>query len=270
MINSEGIIKIDSVMLAHEFVLDETNRCDYYVSGRKMFGLSFALSGQAEYRFTSGDRLTLKKGEGIFLSDKSAYTIIANGYRHYTVNFYALDDGSCFFSDKEYFVFSDVAKQKFEPIFNKLVCAWQEKRAGYKMLAISCIAEIIALLIEMNVQNTYGLSYRAKRLLPAKEFLERNFKEEVSIKDLAQMCDMSQTNFRREFTAVYGKSVTEIKNQARINHAKELLSSGFYNVSETARECGFLDVNYFVRFFKSKTGIAPGKYREELLYPTTK
>ena len=163
-------------------------------------------------------------------------------------------------------MFFNSAEKNYLSVFSKVVNDWQEKCAGYKMRVASQVYKLISFIIEDYLEKNHSVSYREKRLLPAKEWLERNFTEHVSIKQLAKMCDMSQTNFRREFLAVYLKSVTKFRNDALINYAKELLTLGYYNVSETAYRCGFLDVNYFVRFFKSKTGVAPGKYKQEQLF----
>ena len=72
-------------MLAHQFTLDDNHRCERYISGRKIFGLCFAISGSAEYRFASGEKLTVNAGQGILLSDKSAYTIFTKEYNFFAI-----------------------------------------------------------------------------------------------------------------------------------------------------------------------------------------
>ena len=43
--------------------------------------------------------------------------------------------------------------------------------------------------------------------------------------------------------------------------AKPLLGTGL-QIQEIADQCGFFDVNYFIRLFKRKYGKAPGEYRK--------
>lgn len=47
----------------------------------------------------------------------------------------------------------------------------------------------------------------------------------------------------------------------RIDRAKFMLKKYQFRLSEVAERCGFQDVNYFCRVFKTKTGMTPSEYR---------
>ena len=81
---------------------------------------------------------------------------------------------------------------------------------------------------------------------------------------LANLVNMSVTNFRREWLKLYGESALQYRDRIRLSYAKEYLMSGYYTVTEVAEKCGFNDVNYFIRFFKKNTGISPGKFEKIL------
>ena len=102
------------------------------------------------------------------------------------------------------------------------------------------------------------------RLLPAKEYIDVNPSLPVSLTFLARLCNMSVTNFRREWKKQYGGTPLQYRDEIRLNFAREYLSSGYYSVSEVAEKCGFEDVSYFVRFFRKKTGVTPGVYKASL------
>jgi AraC-like DNA-binding protein len=82
---------------------------------------------------------------------------------------------------------------------------------------------------------------------------------------LAALCGMSETNFRREWTAAYGQTPLAYRDGLRIAHAKELLLHAGATVGEAALACGFEDESYFVRFFKKQTGVTPGAYRKRFV-----
>ena len=82
LISDESTLSVGRVALAHEFTITDKNKCDYS-RGRGIFGISLALSGEAEYRFMNGERYTVREGDLIFLPESAAYTIyVAEPYRH--------------------------------------------------------------------------------------------------------------------------------------------------------------------------------------------
>ena len=75
----------------------------------------------------------------------------------------------------------------------------------------------------------------------------------------AELCDMSEANFRRLFREYMGLSPIEYRNELRLNHARNKLQSGEYNVSEAAYESGFSNLSFFIRLYKNKYGHTPKK-----------
>ena len=73
--SGELYIDIGRIHLAHEYVLDRVHRCAY-PRGREVFGLVLAIEGNAEYRFVTGEHLTVAPGDVLFLSAGVAYTIV--------------------------------------------------------------------------------------------------------------------------------------------------------------------------------------------------
>ena len=105
------------------------------------------------------------------------------------------------------------------------------------------------------------LSYR--RLLRAKEILDRELDRPVPVAELARVSNMSPTHFRREWQRVFGQTAMQYRDQVKLTLAEEYLRSGYYSVSEVAARCGFEDVSYFVRFYKRHKGITPGDCKRQ-------
>lgn len=103
-------------------------------------------------------------------------------------------------------------------------------------------------------------TYYAK-IKPAVEKIHRTYTDGVlSINELSGLCGITPEYFRRLFKAYYGVSPLRYINDLKISHAKELIESGLYTVTQAAIQSGYNDMSYFSREFKRKTGNPPRFY----------
>jgi AraC-like DNA-binding protein len=72
---------------------------------------------------------------------------------------------------------------------------------------------------------------------------------------------MSRNLFFKCFKEQFGITPLEYINTERIKMAKQLLKNARTSIASVSCQCGFNDVNYFVRLFKKTEGITPGVYR---------
>jgi AraC-like DNA-binding protein len=82
---------------------------------------------------------------------------------------------------------------------------------------------------------------------------------------LSRKAYLSRNMFFKWFKEQFGVTPLDYINRERIKLAKQLLADKRNNVSSVSLQCGFTDVNYFVRLFKKSEGITPGLY-QTLLY----
>ena len=94
------------------------------------------------------------------------------------------------------------------------------------------------------------------------DYIENNLSYDISVKELAKLCNMSASNFRRIFTKYSGVSPMEYKNILRIAKAKELLRNTNISITEIAEQLGFYDSSYFTKVFYKKCAYKPGEYRK--------
>ena len=253
-------IDVERVVIAHEYVMNAKNKCDYS-RGRNIDGLSLALEGEAEYRFSSGERYSVRAGDIIFLPAESAYTLSVRGeYRHYTVNFEVHRESSVMPGIIKH---TPVNAKAFKDIFRELSLLWQMKAGSYEVRTVGMVYELIALMLdEMSKAEADTPHYR--RLMPAKEYIDKNYAEDMNLEYLASLVDMSVTNFRRLFLKIFGEPPMRYRDKLRLSYAKDYLTCGYYSVSEVAAKCGFQDTSYFIRFFKKNTGATPKEFKNTL------
>lgn len=258
-------IDISRIIVAHEFVLNKNSKCAYQ-NGRKYYGIIYCIEGEAEYRFSSGDCCNVYPGEIIFLSPKASYSIITKkDFKHYTVNFEIHNEFSNMdFLTDVYYLLHTGNSQLYHHIFKELTIHWMSRKSCFEMQATACLYELLALLVSEILEKKHSTNSYL-HLASAKEYIEQNFNSGITLDLLANLVNMSVTNFRREWSKLYGESALQYRDRIRLFYAKEYLMSGYYTVTEVAEKCGFSDVNYFIRFFKKHTGISPGKFEKILL-----
>ncbi len=101
-------------------------------------------------------------------------------------------------------------------------------------------------------------------LKPAIHYIEAHYSEKISLKQLAHVCNVSESYFSRLFPKNYGKNVTQYIGDIRISKAKLLLSNPEMTVNYVARICGYDDSSYFIKCFKKANGVTPQEYRKAL------
>jgi AraC-like DNA-binding protein len=97
------------------------------------------------------------------------------------------------------------------------------------------------------------------------DYIHGHLSDKLGVDALSRKAHMSRNEFFKWFRLQFGISPLEYINSERIKLAKQLLGSRNTTVTETAYQCGFTDVNYFVRLFKKSEGITPGTFKEFVL-----
>ena len=97
---------------------------------------------------------------------------------------------------------------------------------------------------------------------PSIEYLSENYKENISIKNLAQICCLSESYFMYCFKMAVGVSAIDYLTQLRIKEACEKLSYTDISVSDIAYDCGFNNISNFNRLFKKIKKCTPNEFRK--------
>lgn len=226
---------------------------DRYKFGRKSCGIIIVLDGTVEYTFDDGDVLSLSKGEIILFSAESKYTlkvISEQEFVHYTVNFTfangeSLPFGRLVIKPQNFF--------DFTALFKKLLKERNNFNLISKFRCLALLNQIIADFFKCALQSEIT-NEQYKKVLSAIKYINENYCEKITIDDLAKLCMMSNSHFRRTFTQMCGVSPIEYLVSIRIQRAKELIIESTLPVSSIASLCGFKDEEYFCRTFKKRTG----------------
>jgi AraC-like DNA-binding protein len=91
------------------------------------------------------------------------------------------------------------------------------------------------------------------------EFIRMHYTQDLSLKQLSRVADLSPFYFQRLFLAKKGVSPHDYLVQIRIKKAFKLLSEG-QSIAGVALDTGFVDQSHFTRSFYRVTGVTPGNY----------
>lgn len=95
----------------------------------------------------------------------------------------------------------------------------------------------------------------------ARDFLEENFQETVTLDRLTGACGLSRFHLVRSFTRQFGIAPHAYLIHVRIMRAAALLRAGM-SCAEVAPSCGFADQSHFTRHFKRIMGVNPSQYAQ--------
>lgn len=95
----------------------------------------------------------------------------------------------------------------------------------------------------------------------AVHYIRDHLAEPIGLDDMAAVAGMSRYHFSRCFRDSEGVPPGEYLMAKRLQQAVHLLQTTRHSLESIANQCGYRDVNYFVRAFRKAMGITPGSFR---------
>lgn len=125
---------------------------------------------------------------------------------------------------------------------------------------IKCYTHAFFFLLVRNADSRTMVESKNKYIEKVVNHLQKNFKGDITLNELARDCSLSPEHLSRMFKKETGFGFCEYLNLIRLQKAEALLKqSEEMSISQIASECGFNDSNYFSVKFKKMYGISPKK-----------
>lgn len=103
---------------------------------------------------------------------------------------------------------------------------------------------------------------RNEIVMSALNYIEDNFKNDFSVKELAAVSSVSQQYLGRIFRQIMNTSPIEYVINRRVREAKTLLIETDKSIAEISQLCGFSNPGYFCTVFKKTENTTPIAYRK--------
>lgn len=229
------------------------------LTNKTHFLISYASKGRAIYT-VDGKKFDVNQGDMLFFykgQAHSGYADKANPWTYYTVSFELLTTGGKPVNSLSLPTITHLSNPEiFHNLYKTLYYEWNARTPGYELYCQSITAELVCRLIR---ENRTG-SKQSDVIDGIKKHLIIHYKDDFSIKELADMANISRSHFHRLFKDETGVSAKQFVIGIRMNRARSLLQSGEHNISEVAYIVGYSDIYYFSRLFKKTMGVPPSAF----------
>jgi len=95
------------------------------------------------------------------------------------------------------------------------------------------------------------------------QIIQNNIFNDVTIEELARLCNRSLTSFKKEFKKHYNEPPHKWFVRQRLMHASLQLISTQKSVAEIGNECNFPNTSHFIKLFKKEYKFTPVAYRNK-------
>lgn len=145
-------------------------------------------------------------------------------------------------------------KNSFDIILN------QSKSLFEKENYITLLIDKILMEENKSIKRNYNIRDDNIYLIEkVKEYINDNWKEDISLNDLSKAVNMSKFHLSRVFKKVVGLSPYDYYLQLKIKKVQNLLECN-HNIAEIVYETGFYDQSHLNKYFKKFVGISPYEY----------
>lgn len=150
-------------------------------------------------------------------------------------------------------------------IADGLFSAMSEKKTGYEFMTQGYLYQLMGVILEEHLYEENAVSARtgAQHVMQFKKvlgFIEEHYSEHITLCELAGIAGMNEKYFCRYFREMSYRTPVDYLNYFRIETACEQLVTTRNTIIETAFNCGFNDVSYFIKTFRKYKGITPKQY----------
>lgn len=137
-------------------------------------------------------------------------------------------------------------------------------------------ALLLMLLTELHRKPAVPLTAHASEysfpVRTALQYIFTHYRESISISQLASLCHLSESYFRKLFCEMTGISPLDYLEHYRIQQACHLLINHSGSLAQVAEMCGYRSFSSFFRQFRQYTGLSPSDWKktyENLTIPHT-
>ena len=209
--------------------------------------IGYLKKGRAEFIY-EGKKYTAAEGDLVYISKGTRYFSVWMGSPE--IHFYSINYS---FSKSD-----EGGDYPFQIVKGIDSCLLDEIINCYESMPMKSLGTLYIFLSELYQKlKKEKKSRNSETLAPALIHISKHFSEKISIKELAALCNLSESSFYPKFKKYMDCSPIEYKNTITIERAIGMLLESDKTIEEISYELGFSNPSYFRRLFKALTGKTP-------------
>ena len=150
----------------------------------------------------------------------------------------------------------------FENDFYNILSLWNNREAGYMVYCRELLYRILGNMLQ-NMVLYKTVHHQHSRIKKAVAYINNHYMDNISIDDLAQLCNLSAKQLSRYFVKLYNKTPHKFLMDVRFKAAVSFLQNTEISVKEIAERTGYENVYSFHKAFKKIYGVPPGKFPDK-------
>ena len=222
---------------------------------RQVYNLAYQISGSYEHHFAN-KQISVRANTLFLIHKDDTYTVrrIEQGVSVSVIFTAELD-----FTQSVTLDCSD--NPHVYTLFQKLLRLRNLESESNRCLATAIVYELFSILYKKREQ-AYLTKTTVGRLEIAKNYILAHYcEEEITAKQLADLCNIGVKHFRELFKKQYKTTPAQFIIDLRMRNAAKLLLESVLSVREVAEAVGVVDSYYFSRLFKKHFGLSPTQFR---------
>ncbi len=158
----------------------------------------------------------------------------------------------------------DTGYEDLRPLVESIFTCAKNRSAGMDLLLKSELMRLFWTLRQIGAiyKKAVISDSLTERIRPTLTYISENFREDLTVSQLAEAAHFSKSHFMSCFKQAVGVGVMEYIAGLRLKAACEALSETDHSISDIALECGFKNLSNFNRQFKKSVGCTPREYRK--------
>lgn len=266
---------MDSEKVLHNFLYSE-QICSFPFHSHDYYEIIYICEGEISV-ISKKKSYNVGKGDMVFISyqEEHEVKICSQVYRRYSIQFTSAQMNQIFDSlnlkelflnegnEFLYCICLSSVSPKIEKIFQQINQEYCSDAVFSNQYIMTLMKELV--IICYREKQEYFSSFKRQQssvVLKIQQYIDKNFWGDITVKAVAAYCHFSPSYLSHVFKEEVGYSIQQYLIISRVTHAKKLLLTTDLSINDISIQSGFNDVNSFIRIFKKKCGVSPGKFRK--------
>lgn len=169
------------------------------------------------------------------------------------------------YGDHHHLKADDYLIDDLETLIARMELETRLRDVGYEQVLNSTFFILVTLIARAYSSNELFVANAQGGITQVMAYMRCHYDEDLTLEKLAAMAHTSPRHFDRCFKDAYHTSPLQFIRNLRLERACILLEQTHLSITEISMQCGFADVNYFSKSFKSVYEVTPSRYRTAYL-----